>query len=138
MSQYDFTLENDKQLKPSKKKANSFKLKCIIGFVLSNSSTSKLKTYSLPNLPKNYVPTCGKKTRFGPIIHNVNLNSASTSENYLKRGLGRHDLNPSTRRQIIEETAGISSVKEKVNLEEEKETLLIKASNITSKLGEFK
>lgn len=138
MSQYDFIIENEKKPKTPEKitPQRNLKLKCISGFVLSNALPYKLKLYPLPNVPKNYKPTCGRKTRFGPMLQD--LETKVLSDNYLKKGLGRHDLDPDKRKQIIEGIQIIPSLKEKTNYEEEKKILLHEASNITSKLGKFK
>lgn len=156
MGRYDFTLDNSKKGKP-KKKEEPQNLQIVEGFEKPNSSESKKRLNQIYKIelplgfkPKNWGV---RKTRFEPIDVVVEQQIIEKNQ-YKKKGIGRHDLNPEERGNLLNERKekpkpsllelinSKSFIKEGDELLKEKEDLQKEAAKITQhldpKTGAFK
>lgn len=161
MGRYDFTLDNSKKGKP-KKKEEPQNLLIVDGFEKPNSGESKKRPNQIYKVelsigfkPKNWGV---RKSRFEPIDEVVEQQILEQNH-YKKKGIGRHDLNPEERGNLLNERKekpkpslleiinSKSFVKEgedilKHDVQKEKEELQKEAAKITQhldpKTGAFK
>lgn len=156
MGRYDFTLDNSKKGKP-KKKEEPQNLLIVDGFQKPNTGETKKRPNQIYKIelpigfkPKNWGV---RKSRFEPI--DVEVEQQILEENqYKKKGIGRHDLNPEERGNLLNERKekpkqslleiinSKSFIKEGHDVQKEKEDLQKEAAKITQhldpKTGAFK
>jgi len=102
MTRYDFSLA-DKQ--PKQKKIHHVQQRHVIdGFSEDKSGTTHTKPYAI-DLPRDFQPRnwLQRRSRFAPMDAQQARKLVEEGE-YRKAGLGRHDLNPDQRAQLLGET----------------------------------
>lgn len=102
MTRYDFSLA-DKQ--PKQKKIQHIQQRHVIdGFSEDKSSTTHTKPYAI-DLPRDFQPRnwLQRRSRFAPMDAQLARKLVEEGE-HRKAGLGRHDLNPDQRAQLLGET----------------------------------
>lgn len=101
-SRYDFSL-GDKQ--PKKKKVQHIQQRNVIdGFSEDKSSTTHNQPYVI-DLPRDFKPRnwFQRKSRFAP-MDTQRARTLEEQTEYKKKGLGRHDLDPEQRAQLLGES----------------------------------
>ncbi|XP_058461495.1 G patch domain-containing protein 1 homolog [Malaya genurostris] len=104
MSRYDYSLD-DKPKKPVTIKSVN-KSACLEGFCLSKKIGKQNKKVFQVDLPDNYSPRhLGQRiSRFEP-LEKTRAQCLLTESHYKIQGLGRHDLDPKKRGQILDESS---------------------------------
>ncbi|XP_037933140.1 G patch domain-containing protein 1 homolog, partial [Teleopsis dalmanni] len=106
MSKYDFSLENKKHVKKVEKIVQNKKV--IDGFDEATKGMQKGTTFIL-DLPIDFRPRnwLERRTRFAP-LDPVRAQQINIEKNMKKSGLGRHDMNPEQRTQLLNEEPAYS------------------------------
>lgn len=101
MTRYDFSLADKK---PKQKKQQHVQQRHVIdGFSEDNSPAVLQKPYAI-DLPRDFQPRnwLQRRSRFAP-MDKERAQKLETASEYKRSGLGRHDLNPDQRAQILGE-----------------------------------
>ncbi|XP_020817200.1 G patch domain-containing protein 1 homolog [Drosophila serrata] len=101
MTRYDFSLADKK---PKQKKQQHIQQRHVIdGFSEDKSGAALQKPYAI-DLPRDFAPRnwLQRKSRFAP-MDKERARKLETNTEYKRTGLGRHDLNPDQRAQLLGE-----------------------------------
>lgn len=113
MSNYDRTLENEKNDRRRRKNLNKpIDASIIEGFSRATINDYQIKIYPI-DVPRDFEPRnwLQRKSRFQP-LDNERAKVIETQSKYKVLGLGRHDLKPEQRGALLNEPKKIEEIKE--------------------------